>query len=141
MYVGFALAVIFCILNAFQGVFIFIWSVLLRKLQLKHITKIKYEKTSSSGATETSNTDNQYYRKEESTEITNLSEDIKYSPNSLVDKSENFELKSELKYREDDIGLDSEHNKKPPKTIHNYENILDDLTTSNSDKIVVMLKV
>ena len=43
-YLGFAFALIFCILNAFQGVFIYISIILIKKLELKHVVKSKRHK-------------------------------------------------------------------------------------------------
>jgi hypothetical protein len=108
IYLGFALAFIFCILNAFQGVFIFIWAVLLRKLQLKHLKKKTFENTLS--GTETSNTDNQDYRRE-STQFTNISEDNFVNGS----KSDKLEMRSGLKYHDNDMT-----NRKS----HHYENDL-----------------
>ena len=41
LYLGFTFALLFCIFNSLQGVFIFIWSVLLSRLEYKHILKLK----------------------------------------------------------------------------------------------------
>lgn len=85
IYLGFVLAFIFCILNAFQGVFIFIWAVLIRKLQLRHFKKLKYEKPFNSETGNSSNTDTFYSRKrnDEHTQNTNVSEsELEYSSNN-----------------------------------------------------------
>ena len=39
-YLNFIFAFLFCIFNAFQGVFIFTWTVMLKLLELKHISKL-----------------------------------------------------------------------------------------------------
>ena len=38
VYLGFIFAILFCILNAFQSVFIFIWSVIMKNIELKRIS-------------------------------------------------------------------------------------------------------
>ncbi len=88
-YVGFSLAFIFCVLNAFQGVFIFIWAVVLRKLQLKHLTKSKYKPDYSRDVTtESFSTNNRNYRNDTSTQNTY------YNENSEIrhEKQDSFEL-------------------------------------------------
>ncbi len=44
VYLGFIFALIFCILNAFQGVFIYISVILIKRLELKHLVKTKRNK-------------------------------------------------------------------------------------------------
>ena len=40
LYLGFIFALLFCILNACQGVFIFVWAVLMVRLELRHVIKL-----------------------------------------------------------------------------------------------------
>jgi hypothetical protein len=49
IYLGFTFALIFCLLNAFQGVFIFIIAVLLKRVELSDVVNMKsYTVTASS---------------------------------------------------------------------------------------------
>ena len=135
-YVGFSLAFIFCILNAFQGVFIFIWAVVLRKLQLKHLTKSKYKSHYNSNETASSNTDNQNYRKDVSTENTYYNVNLENSE-MRDDGQKNFELNvlNRKNQRNDYVNIDQkglarnisdrdEYNRKSVKTLIRKNEIL-----------------